>query len=137
MARYLILNKKKSIRFFHDVCDDYDGKRERRRSFCLQQGHAMVVPYRLYKNTKSAMALKNILEVDAKDALDYLKDCDVPQEQVDKEIMPEDRIVKSPIHIKQPEVEPYEAPAMVSEEVKKTAAPRKARRTRKSTISVE
>lgn len=137
MARYLILNNKKPIRFFHDVCDDYDGKRERRRSFCLQQGHAMVMPYRLYKNTKSAMAVKNILEVDAQEAIAYLKDCNAPQKQIDTEIMPEDRIVKSsPIHIEQPEVEPHEAPAMALE-VKDTAAPRKVRRTRKAFDTVE
>lgn len=138
MARYLILNNKKPIRFFHDVCDDYDGKRERRRSFCLQQGHAMVVPYRVYKNTKSAMAMKNILEVDAQEAIVYLKDCNAPQKQIDKEIMQEDRLVKS-VQIQtleQPEDVTYETPAMVSE-VQDTAAPRKVRRTRKAFDAVE
>ena len=146
MARYLILNNKKPIRFFHDVCDDYDGVRERRRSFCLQKGHAMLVPYRMYKNTKAAIAFGNIQEVDAQTAIDYLKDCGASKKQIEQEIKeypitaPESIIVEVPeqtieVPIKHtlPEQEDtlYEPSPNISEAVE-AIKPRKVRRTRKA-----
>jgi hypothetical protein len=145
MARYLILNKNKPIRFFHDVCDDYDGKRERRRSFCLQKGHAMPVPYRMYKNTKAAIAFGNIKEVDAQTAIDYLKDCGAPKKQITQEIAESDmnvpapagtelqeQVIETPVEDVLPEPEDmiHESAPNIQEVVKSTK-PRKVRRTRK------
>jgi hypothetical protein len=148
MARYLILNKNKPIRFFHDVCDDYDGKRERRRSFCLQKGHVMPVPYRMYKNTKAAIAFGNIQEVDAQTAINYLKDCDAPKKQIVQEIAesdmnvpapvviePQEQMIETPVEdiLPEPEGMIHEPAPSISEPVTSTK-PKKVRRTRKAKI---